>query len=184
MVVCAALLLASAYMKSRTLQDIPERAAFSVLSSGRISVKISGNVRHPGVYDVPANSMASSVINMAVPLRQLEQSGASSLALQPLRNGATVTVTAKPDGSNQVTVGGMTVPERLVLGIPLEIVAMTEADFDRLPGIGPALARRIVTFRQNNGGLLRVVDLQNVEGIGEKKYKMLQRYFQHTETIK
>jgi competence protein ComEA len=71
----------------------------------------------------------------------------------------------------------MPVPERMVLGIPLDISVMSEADFDRLPGIGPALARRIVEYRQNNGGILRVEDLAAVQGIGEKKFNKLRAYF-------
>ena len=178
MVVCAALLLVPVFVKSRTSQGKPGRAAFSVVSGARISVKVSGAVRHPGIYVVAANSMADSVIKMAVPLRPLElppnQRGAVSLA-----NGSTLSLVRQQDGSQLLKAGSMTVPERMTLGVPLDITQMNEADFDRLPGIGPTLARRIIEYRQNNGGVLRVTDLRSVEGIGEKKYKMMKEYFQH-----
>ncbi len=54
---------------------------------------------------------------------------------------------------------------------------MNEVDLDKVPGIGPALARRIVQYRQNNGGRMRVQDLLLVEGVGEKKYYSLRKYF-------
>lgn len=179
MIVCAALLCVPVAMKSRKSQDIPELTAFRVLSSGRVFIKISGEVRNPGIYEVTANSLAASVINMAEPLHPLKQNIIDPSAARPLLNGSAVMLAVRPDGALLLTTDSMTVPERLILGIPLDISRMNEADFDRLPGIGPALARRIIEYRQNNGGFLRVDDLAAVEGIGEKKYNMMRAYFQH-----
>jgi len=178
MIVCAVLLFLPVAMKSRTSQDIPAPAAFYVKSGGRVSVKISGDVRHPGIYEVSANSLAASVINMAVPLRPHKQYMLASSAAHPLQNGSAVMLSVLPDGSLQLTTDRMTVPERLVLGIPLDISSMNEADFDRLPGIGPGLAKRITEYRQNNGGFMGVDDLAAVEGIGDKKFKKIKSYFQ------
>ena len=177
MIICAALLFVPVAMKNRASQETPAPAVFRALSSGSISVKVSGDVKHPGVYEVPANILASSVIKMAIPVRPLKQSMNDHSAL-PLLDGSAVTLAVEADGTFLLASGQMTVPERLVLGIPLDISTMTESDFDRLPGIGPALARRIIEYRQKNGGVLRVGDLQSIEGIGKNKYRMLQVYFQ------
>ncbi len=136
---------------------------------------------HPGVYEVPANLLAFSVIKMAGPVYPQKQYKIDSDSAPNglLQNGSALKLTAQPNGMQLVTQAQMAVPERLVLNIPLEIPTMTEADFDRLPGIGPALAKRIVGYRQNNGGILRIEDLMSVEGIGEKKYAVLRSYFQH-----
>lgn len=179
MVVCASLLFVPVATKSRTNRETPVRAAFHVLSSNRVSVKVSGEVLHPGIYQVPANSLASSVIKMAEPLRPMRPYNTDSSAARPLLNGAAVRLLEQPGGQLLLTVGEMSVPERLVLGVPLDITTMNEADFERLPGIGPALARRISEYRQKNGGMLRVEDLAAVEGIGEKKYKAILGCFQH-----
>lgn len=177
MVLCAALLFVPVVIKNRAGREIPARTVFRVLSSGRIYVKVSGEVLHPGVYEVPVNSVAESVIILAGRTSPLKRYEITPPAVRYLLNGSAVNLSVQPDGSLLLTMGQMTVPERMVLGVPLDISTMGEADFDRLPGIGPALARRITVYRQNNGGILRVEDLAAIKGIGQKKYKMLGTYF-------
>lgn len=175
-VACAALLLVPVYLKSRTRQEIPACTAFAPLSSGRVSVKISGDVLHPGIYEVTANLLAADVIKMAELVGSPDKYDIASVN-RSLQNGSSLNIASQVDGSYLVTAGQMTVSERMVLKIPLDIATMSESDFDCLPGIGPALARRIVMYRQYNGGILHVKDLAAVDGIGEKKFKLLSGYF-------
>lgn len=181
MLAAAVLLLVPLYLKSRKNQDIPASAAFHVLSSNRILVKVTGEVRHSGIYEVSANDLAINAIILAEPARSLRQSVDELNINRNLQNGTSLNLSYKSDGSYQVTVNQMTVAESIVLGIPLDISRMTLEDFDRLPGIGPTLAQRIIKYRQNNGGILHLEDLALVEGIGEKKYKELCGYFQLAE---
>lgn len=178
LVASAALLFVPVFMKSRTEQVTPDRAAFSVLSSGAVTVSMRGAVRYPGIYAVPVNYLAIDAIKMAIPLSPLSREHSGPAAGRPIQNGSVVRLAFLADGSHQLTVTGMTVAERMVLKIPLEITTMNEDDFDRLPGVGPALARRIVEYRQKNGGFMQVEDLSTVEGVGARKYEVLRAYFQ------
>ncbi len=47
------------------------------------------------------------------------------------------------------------------------------AQFERLKGIGPKLARRIVAYRQTNGRFVTKDDLKRVDGIGDKLFETI-----------
>ena len=47
------------------------------------------------------------------------------------------------------------------------------AELERLPRIGPAMARRIVAYRERYGPFRRPEDLMRVRGIGPKTYERL-----------
>ena len=48
-----------------------------------------------------------------------------------------------------------------------------QSELERLPGIGPSLAKKILEFRQKNGNFKSPEDLIAVQGIGEKKLEQL-----------
>ncbi len=52
----------------------------------------------------------------------------------------------------------------------------TEAELVTVPGIGKALAQRIVEFREKNGPFAKIDDLIKVRGIGEKSLQRLRPY--------
>ena len=52
---------------------------------------------------------------------------------------------------------------------PLNLNAASAEELTTLPGIGEALARRILDYRTENGPFQAVEDLLNVSGIGEAK---------------
>ena len=58
-------------------------------------------------------------------------------------------------------------------GEPVDLNAAAPAELQTLPGIGPALAGRIVEWRSRNGRFARVEDLAQVSGIGSKTLERL-----------
>jgi competence protein ComEA len=49
-------------------------------------------------------------------------------------------------------------------------------DFQRLPGIGPHLAKMIVEHRDKNGSFVAPDEIREVKGIGPKKYNKIKDY--------
>ena len=64
-------------------------------------------------------------------------------------------------------------PGSVAVQPPVDINQATPRQLDRLPGIGPVLASRIVDYRQRKGGFHSVNELRSVSGIGEKRYSAL-----------
>ena len=56
---------------------------------------------------------------------------------------------------------------------PVNINTATATELEALPGVGPAMAARIVEYRQKNGSFKKIEDLMNVKGIGEKSFLKL-----------
>lgn len=174
LLVLGALVLVMIYPQGSHKPDNLDLSA--IVAEPKNCVMVRGDVVHPGIYYVGVNTMADSVIEMAVPNAGFTPGMLGKFANISLSNGNLLEVTGN-NGSIVLTKSFIPVAERLMLKIPLDIFSMTEADFDLLPGVGSGLAHRITEYRQNNGGLLRVEDLAKVEGIGDKKFKILYNYF-------
>jgi len=63
-----------------------------------------------------------------------------------------------------------------VLLLVLHLNTATIEQLERLPGVGPALAKRIVEFRDRKGGFKRIEELLAVPGVSEKKWKAMKEY--------
>lgn len=56
---------------------------------------------------------------------------------------------------------------------PVDLNGANEQELMAIPGIGEAMAKRIVEFRKANGPFRQVDDLLKVKGIGEKSLEKL-----------
>ncbi len=64
----------------------------------------------------------------------------------------------------------------------IDINQASAEDLQKLPGIGPELARRIIAYRQKHGPFRRVEDLLVIRGIGAKKWKAIRKYLRVGKT--
>jgi competence protein ComEA len=58
----------------------------------------------------------------------------------------------------------------------VNINSASQTELETLPGIGPSLALKIITYRKENGKFSSIEDIKNVSGIGESKFNELKKY--------
>ena len=64
-----------------------------------------------------------------------------------------------------------TVPAEEIVSVeePVNVNTAAAEELERLPGIGPVLARSIVEYREEHGAFRTVDELMNVSGVGQAK---------------
>ena len=55
----------------------------------------------------------------------------------------------------------------------MSINTADRSELERLPGVGPVIAGRIVEYREANGPFRELAEIRKVPGIGEAKYRQL-----------
>lgn len=136
------------------------------LSFAPVFVEAAGAVDNPGVFEFTARPSLPQVWRLArgpEPVPDKEEK---------LPSGCRLEISA--DGSYQV--GLMAGAKLLTLGLALDLNKATALDLDALPGIGPALAKRIIDYRQRYGPFKKIDDLEQVSGIGPKKLALIKPY--------
>ena len=176
-VLLACLVTLPTLFKCRPRDTFDPRTALPAFSPSSNIISIEGDVDHAGIFFVGDKFVTSAVILLAISGGGSTDRGGMPSGKISIVNGMALHVAKKEGKCISISQKPMPAPQRLLLGIPLDINAMNVNDFDRLPGIGPVLADRIVLYRQNNGGKMKLTDLQNVEGIGLKKYAVLKKLF-------
>ncbi len=148
-----------------------KEASFSVGgSSGDLVVDVTGAVRRPGVYRMPAGSRVDDAVRRA-------GGAAPGASLEAINRAARLA-----DGQQVV------VPRRLSGGVaaapgavedgPISLGTATVEQLEEIEGIGPVTAADIVEFRDEHGGLSSIDQLDQVSGIGPATMESLRARLQ------
>jgi competence protein ComEA len=149
-------------------------------ASASVIVDVEGKVAKPGVRTLPAGSRILDALNAAggalpgTDLTSLNQA-------QVLVDGEQVLVGVTPppqdDAGSASGHGGKGKKGHGSGGPgsvePVHLNTATVDDLEGLPGIGPALAQRVVDYRTQHGPFHSVDELRQVSGFGGQRYENL-----------
>lgn len=197
---CIITSLISTNDKEKTLpgSSLPQSAQGAVASKAAqaktVRVQVSGAVLEPGIYDVPANCRVEEAIAAAGGMTENADSERVNLVRKvrdgmqirvPVKNAARTSRTQRKSAQAKSGLGASTTKKSSSTragteknNSAVQIVRINSAsagELQQLPGIGPALAQRIVETR-NSGRFTSVEDLLRVPGIGKAKLAKLRNY--------
>ena len=75
-------------------------------------------------------------------------------------------------------------PQEVLVEKSININTATLEELDLLPGVGPAIAQRIIDYREANSGFYDIEEIMEVSGIGEKTFQKLEPYIISESFIK
>lgn len=165
------------------------------VSSREIVVYVAGAVEKPGLVRLAADARLDDALKQVSPL--LEANLESMNPAEKLKDGQKVNVPFKAlpisqesmVGGNSVSAGSVGTsanvnpplnanptpvanPPALASG-KININTAGVAELDKLSGVGPVLAERILQYRSEHGPFARAEDLENVSGIGPKIFEKM-----------
>lgn len=169
------------------LQGKPQAVAQATETVGvsveaELQVLITGAVAKPGIYRLPAQSKLSQLIQQAG--GALPEARLGELILEKtLQAGEVVHIPRTPTPPSADTIApaaaAVAVSDKPVAaGKRVALNTASASELEALPGVGPALAARILSHRQQQGPFRKPEDLLEVKGIGEKKLAKMREAIQ------
>ncbi len=148
--------------------SVPAVAGEVRSSSGpELVVDVAGKVRRPGLVRLRVGARVDDALRAAGGVLPGVATGVLNLA-RKVADGEQVLV-----GVEGGMVGSVAGPGATRAGGQVDLNLATAQDFDALPGIGPVLADKIVSWRTDHGRFASIDQLREVGGIGEAKYQAL-----------
>jgi competence protein ComEA len=120
-------------------------------------VHVVGEVFSPGMYQLPIGARLVDAVFAAGGLTEDADNASVNLARELTDGEQIIVFSISQEGQSPGTNSS---------GL-ISLNRAGDKELEELPGIGPALAGRIIAWREANGGFKSVQDLLKVSGIGE-----------------
>lgn len=158
-------------------------------------VHVCGAVNKPGVYRVGDGTRVNAVVALAGGLTGDAETSTVNLA-KKVADGEKIYVPRKGEAMSNSGAGAGVGASGIIGQEPisqpgsesgasgaawtaegkLNLNIASAEDLDKLPGVGPVLAARILDYRQKHKGFTDIEQLTDVSGIGPKTYEKIKPY--------
>lgn len=157
--------------------------------SGQIVVDVDGAVAHPGLYKLPPDSRVQAALAAAGGLSPQADAHRINRAAK-LHDGQKLYVLSQGESTPPLAAssgqgcegqactsadGGVAGSDAEGQGL-VNINTANAAQLTQLPGVGPAIAQKIIDYRTANGSFTSVDDLTKVPGIGAAKLAQIKSH--------
>ncbi len=154
-----------------TSRNISPTPIIDIQVNSKVKIDIAGEVIKPGVYELNNGDRIIDILVMAGGLgvnadREWVEKNLNQA--EKLVDGQKIYI---PKVGEEIKI------DNKVLGISeskiIRLNTATIEDLDKLTGIGPAIAGRIIDYRTKNGGFKDINELKLVSGIGDKLFEKI-----------
>lgn len=154
------------------------------LKDNRIVVDIKGEVKNQGVYYLNEGSIVEDLIKEAGGITDKASLDLVNRA-EKLTNNKCIIIPSKeesnevkgPQSNNIASMPSSMASTNSDDGNEIiNINTASESELVKINGIGPAKAKAIISYREENGGFGSIEDIKNVSGIGEGTFLKIKDY--------
>lgn len=148
------------------LQEETRSAVEAAEEPASIYVHVAGCVQAPGMYQLSAGARVAEAIQAAGGFTPEAQTESVNLA-RSVQDGEQVIVASVAQAAPAATAGEVDASAASESGL-VNINTADEEELQKVSGIGPSKAAKIVAYRKEHGSFASIEDLTQVSGIGEK----------------
>jgi len=147
----------------------------------KIKIHIIGEINSPGIYELVVGSRIQDAIIAAGGQTVNADLDKVNLAYE-LEDGQKIKIPSIFQEENVYIYNepgnNVIIEDENSLGTSskININKASIEDLQKINGVGPSLAEKIIRYREDNGKFKKIEDLKNVSGIGDKKYEVIKEH--------
>lgn len=142
-------------------------------TSGDLYIDVKGEVKHPGVYQIPSNSRVTDVIKEAGGFKA--DADEQNVNLAKVLNDQDVVVVNKKGaaGSSSFASSNNTSTGNSANNVKVNLNTADLNELQKLDRVGEKKAQKIIDYRNQHNGFHSIDEIKQVSGFGDKTFERL-----------
>ncbi|MCX8742959.1 ComEA family DNA-binding protein [Lactobacillus sp. B3795] len=142
-------------------------------ASEELYIDVKGEVKHPGVYQIPSNSRVTDVIKEAGGFKA--DADEQNVNLAKVLNDQDVVVVNKKSaaGSSSFASSNNTTTSSSANNVKVNLNTADLNELQKLDRVGEKKAQKIIDYRNQHNGFHSIDEIKQVSGFGDKTFERL-----------